>query len=54
MASITANPTMALRVSRGIDEPANTANAVLPALRPPVGSEIREMLVMASGESSWP
>ena len=37
-----------------LDDPANTANAVLTALRQPVGSEIREMLVMASGESSWP
>ena len=32
-----------------LDDPANTANAVLTALRQPVGSEIREMLVMASG-----
>ena len=37
-----------------LDNPANTADAVLTALRQPVGSEIREMLVMASGESSWP
>lgn len=37
-----------------LNEPADTANAVLAALRQPVGSEIREMLVMASGESSWP
>jgi ATPase subunit of ABC transporter with duplicated ATPase domains len=37
-----------------LDNPANTAGAVLTALRQPVGSEIREMLVMASGESSWP
>jgi NAD(P)-dependent dehydrogenase (short-subunit alcohol dehydrogenase family) len=37
-----------------LDDPANTAGAVLTALRQPVGSEIREILVMASGESSWP
>ena len=37
-----------------LDNPANTAGVVLTALRQPVGSEIREMLVMASGESSWP
>ena len=37
-----------------LDNPANTAGAVLTALSQPVGSEIREMLVMASGESSWP
>jgi NAD(P)-dependent dehydrogenase (short-subunit alcohol dehydrogenase family) len=37
-----------------LDNPANTAAVVLTALRQPVGSEIREMLVMASGESSWP
>ena len=37
-----------------LNDPADTANAVLTALRQPVGSEIREMLVMASGESSWP
>ena len=28
--------------------------AVVTALRQPVGCEIREMLVMASGETSWP
>jgi NAD(P)-dependent dehydrogenase (short-subunit alcohol dehydrogenase family) len=37
-----------------LNDPAHTAAAVLSALRQPVGSEIREMLVMASGESSWP
>ncbi|WP_043501769.1 SDR family oxidoreductase [Georgenia sp. SUBG003] len=37
-----------------LNDPANTASAVLTALRQPVGSEIREMLVMASGEPSWP
>lgn len=37
-----------------LNDPADTAAAVLTALRQPVGSEIREMLVMASGESSWP
>ena len=37
-----------------LNDPAATAGAVLTALRQPVGSEIREMLVMASGESSWP
>ncbi|WP_127130171.1 SDR family oxidoreductase [Georgenia sp. SYP-B2076] len=37
-----------------LNDPAHTAATVLTALRQPVGSEIREMLVMASGESSWP
>lgn len=37
-----------------LNDPASTAAAVINALRQPVGSEIREMLVMASGESSWP
>lgn len=37
-----------------LNDPAAAAGAVLTALRQPVGSEIREMLVMASGESSWP
>ena len=37
-----------------LNDPANTAFAVISALRQPVGGEIREMLVMASGESSWP
>ena len=37
-----------------LNDPANTAATVLTALRQPVGSEIRELLVMASGESSWP
>lgn len=37
-----------------LNDPADTAAAVLTALRQPVGCEIREMLVMASGEGSWP
>lgn len=37
-----------------LNDPASTAGAVLMALQQPVGSEIREMLVMASGEPSWP
>lgn len=37
-----------------LQDPAHTAVAVLAALRQPRGSEIREMLVMAPGESSWP
>lgn len=37
-----------------LNDPANTAATVLMALRQPVGSEIREMLVMSSGETSWP
>ncbi|MBO3087268.1 SDR family oxidoreductase [Cellulomonas dongxiuzhuiae] len=37
-----------------LNDPRATAGAVLTALRQPVGSEIRELLVMASGESSWP
>lgn len=37
-----------------LNDPRATAGAVVTALRQPVGSEIREMLVMASGESSWP
>lgn len=37
-----------------LNDPAATAAAVVTALRQPVGSEIRELLVMASGESSWP
>ncbi|WP_251839169.1 SDR family oxidoreductase [Oceanitalea stevensii] len=37
-----------------LNDPAHTAGAVLMALQQPVGSEIREMLVMASGEPSWP
>lgn len=37
-----------------LNDPASTAAAVLTALTQPVGSEIREMLVMASGETSWP
>lgn len=35
-------------------DPARTAGVVLTALQQPVGSEIREMLFMASGEPSWP
>jgi NAD(P)-dependent dehydrogenase (short-subunit alcohol dehydrogenase family) len=37
-----------------LNDPHATAGAVVTALTQPVGSEIREMLVMASGESSWP
>lgn len=37
-----------------LNDPAHTAGTVVTALRQPVGCEIREMLVMASGESSWP
>lgn len=37
-----------------LNDPADTAAAVLVALRQPVGCEVRELLVMASGESSWP
>jgi NAD(P)-dependent dehydrogenase (short-subunit alcohol dehydrogenase family) len=37
-----------------LNDPRATAGAVITALRQPVGSEIRELLVMASGESSWP
>lgn len=37
-----------------LNDPAATATAVLTALTQPVGSEIRELLVMASGEASWP
>src|SRR4051795_6422828 len=37
-----------------LNDPAATAGAGLTALTQPVGSEIREMLVMSSGESSWP
>ena len=35
-------------------DPADVAAAVLTALRQPIGTEIREMLVMSSGETSWP
>ncbi len=35
-------------------DPSTVAAAVLGALQLPPGSEIREMLVMASGETSWP
>ncbi|WP_153398570.1 SDR family oxidoreductase [Ornithinicoccus halotolerans] len=37
-----------------LNDPASTAGAVITALTQPVGSEIREMVVMASGEPSWP
>ena len=37
-----------------LNDPRATAGAVVTALTQPVGCEIREMLVMASGESSWP
>lgn len=37
-----------------LNDPAATAGAVVAALTQPRGSEIREMLVMASGEASWP
>jgi NAD(P)-dependent dehydrogenase (short-subunit alcohol dehydrogenase family) len=37
-----------------LNDPAATAAAVVTALTQPQGSEIREMLVMASGEASWP
>ncbi len=35
-------------------DPSTVAAAVLGALQLPPGSEIREMLVMSSGETSWP
>jgi len=35
-------------------DPNDVAAAVLIALRQPVGTEIREMLVMSSRETSWP
>ncbi len=37
-----------------LSDPAAVAAAVVTALRQPVGTEIREMLVMSSGETSWP
>jgi len=37
-----------------LNDPRNVAAAALTALRQPVGCEIRELLVMASGEASWP
>ncbi len=37
-----------------LNDPAATAGAVVTALTQPPGSEIRELLVMASQESSWP
>ncbi|WP_454086291.1 SDR family oxidoreductase [Georgenia sp. Marseille-Q6866] len=40
--------------NQDLNDPDSTAGAVLMALQQPVGSEIREMLVMASGEPSWP
>ena len=35
-------------------DPSTVASAVVTALQLPPGTEIREMLVMSSGESSWP
>jgi NAD(P)-dependent dehydrogenase (short-subunit alcohol dehydrogenase family) len=35
-------------------DPRSVAAGVLTALRQPVGTEIREMLIMPSGETSWP
>jgi NAD(P)-dependent dehydrogenase (short-subunit alcohol dehydrogenase family) len=35
-------------------DPRAVASGVLTALRQPVGTEIREMLIMQSGETSWP
>ncbi|WP_066462019.1 SDR family oxidoreductase [Sanguibacter suarezii] len=37
-----------------LNDPRSTAATVVMALRQPVGCEIREMLVMSSGETSWP
>ncbi len=37
-----------------LNDPADTAEAVLTALRQPVGCEIREMVVATSTEPSWP
>lgn len=37
-----------------LNDPADVATAVLAILRQPVGCEIRELLVTASGETSWP
>lgn len=37
-----------------LNDPSHTAATVVMALRQPVGCEIREMVVMASGEPSWP
>jgi NAD(P)-dependent dehydrogenase (short-subunit alcohol dehydrogenase family) len=37
-----------------LNDPADTAAAVLTVLQQPVGSEIRELVVAASTESSWP
>ncbi|ROS79017.1 SDR family oxidoreductase [Cellulomonas sp. PhB143] len=37
-----------------LNDPRSTAAAAITALRQPVGCEIREMLVTASGETSWP
>lgn len=39
---------------QNLNDPAHTAATVLLALRQPVGCEIRELVVMASGEPSWP
>jgi NAD(P)-dependent dehydrogenase (short-subunit alcohol dehydrogenase family) len=35
-------------------DPAAVAAVTLTALQQPIGAEIREMMVMSSGESSWP
>ncbi|MEE6282046.1 SDR family oxidoreductase [Georgenia sp. MJ170] len=37
-----------------LNDPRSTAATVLMALQQPEGSEIRELVVMASGEPSWP
>jgi NAD(P)-dependent dehydrogenase (short-subunit alcohol dehydrogenase family) len=37
-----------------LNDPADTAEAVLTALRQPIGSEIRELVVATSTEPSWP
>ncbi len=37
-----------------LNDPADTAEAVMTALRQPVGCEIREMVVATSTEPSWP
>jgi len=37
-----------------LNDPADTAETVLMALRQPVGSEVRELVVATSTEPSWP
>jgi short-subunit dehydrogenase len=37
-----------------LNDPADTAEAILTVLRQPVGSEIRELVVATSTEPSWP